>query len=305
MTARAQSLHPTGCAGAAGVCEPPPLSFAKPLSARPSISPASTSRTPSPGLRLEVLRNEEGLERLAAHWDRLLDQSAVRTPFMRWDWAEIWWKHFAADHSAVFAAAWTADGTLAALVPLVIGPGHTAARRHLRHLSYFAGLGEVVAEGLDCMARPGHEKTVPQLLDLALEECRGEWDSARFGFLDDASPFRACLEQALQRHATAVTSGNPQSSPVASFGADGWEGYLKQRSSNFRKKLRRIQRAAVETRRVTFREVRDRTPSSKCSCNCTRSAGRRGRVFFSTRDRAPSTRSWRGAGAPVAGRCCC
>ena len=78
-----------------------------------------------PGVRLEVLRDAAGLRSLEPHWDKLLAQSAVRTPFMSWDWTEIWWQLFEPDYRAVFGAAWTAEGALAALAPLVIGPGQT------------------------------------------------------------------------------------------------------------------------------------------------------------------------------------
>lgn len=204
--------------------------------------------------RLEVLRDREGIERLAPHWDRLLKESAVQTPFMSWDWAEIWWKHFESDYRAVFGVAWSEDGRLVALVPFIIGPGQTSSRRHLRDLAYFAGLGEVVSEGLDSMALPGHEKLLGHLMGLVFESIRGEWDSAYFGFTDPKSPYFPILHHALQKYGSADELTNRQASPIIHLGDKSWESYLMERSGNFRKKFRRISAAGAGEFQMSFRE---------------------------------------------------
>jgi CelD/BcsL family acetyltransferase involved in cellulose biosynthesis len=214
-----------------------------------------TKPTP-PGLAFEVLRDGAGMRRLGAHWDGLLDRSGVRTPFMRWDWAELWWKEFGGDYRAVFGAAWEADGTLAALVPLVIGPGNTATRRRLRQLAYFGGLGEVVAEGLDCMALPGREGVLEPLMDRVFGEIRRDWDMAHFGFADEGSPYFGALRRALERHGEEVREGNRQASPVIRLEGRDWTEYLMERTGSFRKKYRRISMIAGTERGMCFREAR-------------------------------------------------
>ena len=205
-------------------------------------------------LRLEVLRDREGMEQLASHWDDLLSKSAVRTPFMNWDWAEIWWKHFESDYKAVFGVAWGEDGRLVALVPFIVGPGQTSTRKHLRELAYFGGLGEVVSEGLDCMALPGHEDLLGRLMGLVFESIRGEWDSAYFGFADESSPYFQTLHQALQKYGTGDELTNRQASPIIHLGDKAWDSYLMERSGNFRKKFRRISAAATAEFQMSFRE---------------------------------------------------
>jgi CelD/BcsL family acetyltransferase involved in cellulose biosynthesis len=212
---------------------------------------------------MEVLRDGAGLSRLAPHWERLLNESAVRTPFMSWDWADIWWKHFESDYRAVFGLAWDEDGRLLALVPFVIGPGQASARSHLRHLSYFAGLGDVVAEGLDCMALPGSEGLVGRLMSLIFEEIRGEWDTAHFGFSDESSPFFETLHHALQRYGADDELTNRQASPIIHLGEKGWDAYLMERSGNFRKKFRRISAAATADHQMSFREPGGETDVAK------------------------------------------
>ena len=206
-------------------------------------------------VRMEVLRDGEGLAKLAAHWDGLLDQSVVRTPFMRWDWTELWWQHFESDYHAVFGAAWAADGRLVALVPLAIGPGQTSVRRRLRVLSFFAGLGEVVAEGLDFMVVPGHEETLIRLIDHVLEEIRSEWDLAHFGYADETSPFHKLLSGALAKHGLNAEARNHQESPLIRLDEVSWEDYLMHRTANFRKKFRRNWTAAKRDQQMVIRQL--------------------------------------------------
>jgi len=217
---------------------------------RPTVASAPSVA----GARLEVLRDGPGLSRLAPHWDDLLMNSAVRTPFMSWDWSEIWWQQFEPEYRAVFGAAWANDGQLLALVPFVIGPGQTSTRRRLRQLSFFAGLGEVVAEGLDCMALPGQEGLIEQLMSRIFEEIQGEWDTAHFGFVDETSPFFPQLYRALQKFGADGGLTNRQASPVIDLSGKSWESYLMERSSNFRKKFRRITAAAASEYDMKFRE---------------------------------------------------
>ena len=214
---------------------------------KPAVRAASNAE-----LRLEVLRDREGMEQLASHWDNLLSKSAVRTPFMNWDWAEIWWKHFESDYKAVFGVAWGEDGRL--VVPFIVGPGQTSTRKHLRELAYFGGLGEVVSEGLDCMALPGHEALLGRLMGLVFESIRGEWDSAYFGFADESSPYFQTLHQALQKYGTGDELTNRQASPIIHLGDKAWDSYLMERSGNFRKKFRRISAAATAEFQMSFRE---------------------------------------------------
>ena len=208
-----------------------------------------------PRLRMEVLRGSDGLAKLAPHWDRLLEQSAVRTPFMRWDWAELWWKHFGPEFQAVFGAAWAPDGTLLALVPFCIGPGHNQVRRRLRILSFFAGSGEVVAEGLDFMVVHGHEETLGALVDHVFESIKDEWDIAHFGYVDERSAFYSVLQSALEKHGASAQSVNLQESPMICLEDGCWERYLMKRTANFRKKIRRHWTAAKRDHQMVIREL--------------------------------------------------
>ena len=205
--------------------------------------------------RLEILRGDQGLRRLLPLWDGLLLQSAVRTPFLRADWLEIWSAIFSEDHDAWIGAAWHEDGTLAAVVPLATSPGQEGPRRHLKHLTFFGGLGEVVSEGQDLMALPGMEPVLDLLLDEVLAAVSGDWDLACFPYLDLDSPYVPILKSALARHGVSCSLVNEQVSPYIRLDRSDWEGCLHQATNRFRRNLRKRRTAAEAAHQVTFRTI--------------------------------------------------
>lgn len=231
-------------------------SFARPGHRLRELTPKRVT-VPALGasFHLEILRGDQGLRRLLPLWDDLLLRSAVRTPFMRADWLEIWSAIFSEDHDAWIGAAWHEDDTLAAVVPFAISPGQEGPRRHLNHLTFFGGLGEVVSEGQDLMALPGLEPVLDLLLDEVLAAVSGAWDLACFPYLDLDSPYLPALSAALARQGASCSLVNEQLSPCIRLDKPDWEGCLHQASSRFRQKLRKRRTAAEAAHQVTFRSI--------------------------------------------------
>jgi len=205
--------------------------------------------------RLEILRGDQGLQCLLPFWDALLLRSAVRTPFLRADWLEIWSAVFGDVHDAWIGAAWDENGALAAVVPFAISPGLEGPRRHLNHLTFFGGLGEVVSEGQDLMALPGMEPVLDLLLDEVLAAVSGAWDLACFPYLDLNSPYLPHLSAALARHGVSCSLVHEQVSPCIRLDKPDWDGCLHQASSRFRRKLRKRRTAAEAAYQVSFRTI--------------------------------------------------
>jgi CelD/BcsL family acetyltransferase involved in cellulose biosynthesis len=205
-------------------------------------------------IRFELIQSTQALQKLAPHWDQLLDQSTVRTPFMRWDWVSLWWQQFHHDHQLAIGTVWDHDHQLLGLAPLVIGPGPSPARKNLRHLSFISGIGEVVSEGFDLICRPGAEALLTPLLDYVLHTLRDCWDTALFGFMEPLSPFYPILQQALDRHTHQVEETNTQFSPIIRFPHRDWATYLNQRSPSFRKKYKGLVRNSSASYQVTYHQ---------------------------------------------------
>ena len=78
-------------------------------------------------------------------WTRLA--AAAGNPFSTWEWASAWWRHFGGDRELLLRRCRTADGRVAAILPLYL-----AAERPLRVLR-FLGHGRARGSGLAGAAR--------------------------------------------------------------------------------------------------------------------------------------------------------
>lgn len=130
------------------------------------------------GLRLDWVRDMQGLESLKPYWDCLLEQSATRTPFLRWDWVSAWWRHFGKGRELAVAVLRGADEVPAAIAPLMISCGEGGLRRFLRWVTWIGGLGPVTGERMDFLVPAGREP------ELAPRLCRAFVELAEHGSAD-------------------------------------------------------------------------------------------------------------------------
>jgi CelD/BcsL family acetyltransferase involved in cellulose biosynthesis len=49
---------------------------------------------PMAALRFDIVEDSNGLQELRGSWDALLAVAADRNPFIAWEWADTWWRHF-------------------------------------------------------------------------------------------------------------------------------------------------------------------------------------------------------------------
>ncbi|MCB1227691.1 MAG: GNAT family N-acetyltransferase [Verrucomicrobiales bacterium] len=207
----------------------------------PSSSAAAPASSP---WRIEVLRTEEALRGLQAEWEPLLSEAVARNPFLSWDWTELWWRKMHRQvRRLVVVTARDETGRLDVVLPLMIVPGEGGARRWLRHLHFLGGTPEIEAEGLEPLVRQGTEGALAACWRHALEEAGRDWDTARFRYLDTASPLVAILEQEIKTAGMQATRSQQQISLMIDLPST-WESYLGTRSGNFRKQLKRRNRRA-------------------------------------------------------------
>ena len=174
-------------------------------------------------------------------WEELAH--AGSNPFATVEWAETWLEHANPLMTPRIFVARRADGTVAAILPFVLGRG-----RYVRKLRF---LGYGAANELGPICRPDDQKTGVTALRRVLEETRGEWDV----FLGENLP-GAGWSTALG--ATLVAKiGNP----VVQGSWGTWDDYLASRTQRFRGELRSHERKLAERglgyRAVTSREALD------------------------------------------------
>lgn len=191
-----------------------------------------------PGLHLEVVRTEEGFLALESAWDGLLDQSAIRTPFLRWDWVSLWWKEYRDRFKLAIGVIRDRDHQPRAIAPFVIGRDIRGARRYLRHLTFLGGLGEIMSEGMDLIIPAGMESVCSPWLCRLIGDLRRDWDVAKLPMIAEESPNRANLFGALQRAGHGANVIERHGSRIIDL-PSSWQEMEARLSSNRRSAFRR------------------------------------------------------------------
>lgn len=175
-----------------------------------------------------------GLEEVRAEWGELA--AAAENPFATPEWCQAWLDEVPLDCRLRLFAAQRRDGSIAAILPLVLTSG-----RYLRKLRF---LGFGVSNELGPVAAPDDRPAATEALRGALAATRHEWDV----FLGERLPgtgWAPALRGSLVRHV---------GSPIVRAEGGGWDEYLASRSSNLRQELRRKERRLSE-RGFRYRNV--------------------------------------------------
>jgi CelD/BcsL family acetyltransferase involved in cellulose biosynthesis len=174
-----------------------------------------------------------GLADVESDWSRLAESAG--SPFLTWEWASTWWRHFGAGELRLVGC--RAEGRLLAILPLYRGAGRVRALRFLGH-GHAGELGPV------CDPRDAPEAL--EALVRYLRDGSTGWDVFLAHDVVPAFDWAARLGgKALER----------TPSPVVELGGATWDAYLASRSKSFeddlRKNIRRLGRAHALVYRQT------------------------------------------------------
>lgn len=189
-------------------------------------------------LHLDVVRDEAGFHALAPYWDGLLARCATRTPFLTWDWVSLWWEEYRSEFQPAIGVLRDENHIPLAIAPLVLGRPHEGARRHLRHITFLGGLGEITSEGMDFLVPRGREDTFTPLLCETFIRLRGRWDSATLSMLREDSPNIPHLLRALGGFGSGASIVGRSPSHFITL-PESWEAIEGAHSANWRSNHRR------------------------------------------------------------------
>jgi|GEM_PF-1809843 len=139
-------------------------------------------------LMLDIIRDQDGFYALEPFWDTLVDQMAIRSPFVRWDWMRLWWEECGAGAQLALAVLRDVEGIPQAIAPLMLARENDRARRHLVTLAFLGGFGPAHGERLDFIVPAGHEDELTPQLCRVFTLLRDECDLVRLSFLPQESP---------------------------------------------------------------------------------------------------------------------
>ena len=188
-------------------------------------------------LSLSIIDHEAGFLALEPCWDALLERSAIRTPFLTWDWVSLWWQCYREDFTLRLAVLHDARGEVAGIAPFVLGRGVDGSRRWLRHLGFMGTLCEVASEGLDFIIPRGDEPRLAPLLAQVIPRTRAEWDIVELSTLHGESPNLGALRAAM----AAVGPVEDRFAPIPSYMYElppTWDAVLAAMSSRTRRQHR-------------------------------------------------------------------
>lgn len=203
---------------------------------RRALSPdaASMART----MNLAVVRNEADFLALAPHWDNLLARSAVRTPFLTWDWVSLWWAQYRDTFELAVCVVRDRTGSPVAIAPMMIGRPSSGARRHLRHITFLGGLGEITSEGLDFIVPCGLESSLVPVLCQMITRMRSRWDVVFLPMIHEDSPNLPVILEALSGRGSGGKIVERQPSRFINL-PDSWDDVEMSHGQNWRSNYRR------------------------------------------------------------------
>jgi CelD/BcsL family acetyltransferase involved in cellulose biosynthesis len=201
------------------------------------ISPQAVA---SPNLlRLEIIADEAQFLELAPHWDKLVDRSVTRSPFLRWDWVSLWWEEYREQFQLAVAVVRDVWGMPLAIAPMVTGrSARNGARRHLRQLVFMGGDGDICAQILDFIIPGGFESVLAPLLCNAIERLRPRWDMVRLDGIPETSPNLPYILEAMRACGNGACVVNRHTSRFIKMPAN-WADFEMTRSGSWRSKMRR------------------------------------------------------------------
>jgi CelD/BcsL family acetyltransferase involved in cellulose biosynthesis len=182
------------------------------------------------------LETVSAMEPLRSEWTELAARN--RSIFKTWEWLSTWWDHFGLRRQLMVTLV-RSNGRLVGILPM-----YHWQTRPLRILRF---LGHSVGDELGPICAPADRPLVARALRRVLEASR--WDL----LLAEQIP--------ADEHWSTVLGGRVLSlegNPVLRFGAGGWEGFLRERSANFREQVRRRPRKLAREHPVRYRLVEGR-----------------------------------------------
>ncbi|MDZ4288824.1 MAG: GNAT family N-acetyltransferase [Prosthecobacter sp.] len=185
----------------------------------------------------EIVSTVEAFEALKPHWDLLVEQMAVPTPFMRWDWVWRWVGKFGGQHRLSVGVLRDDLGVPLAIAPFVISRGDKPPRRWLRHLTWIGGMGEVLGERMDVIVPAGRETELTPRLLRCMDATHKQWDVVWLPAVPVESANLPAMKEALDRVGMGAEEVKIHPCRFTEIPKD-WPAYEAARSSRWRRNLR-------------------------------------------------------------------
>jgi len=198
--------------------------------------------------RVEIIRDQDALERLRPEWTSLLRRSGTRNIFLTPEWMLTWWEMYGGQAQLFLVAVWAED-RLIGLLPLFIT---SAVPRQLR----LVGSTAVCSDRLDGLLEEGSEREVVSCWASAVRQHQSQWDVLEFTDLDR----EGLLWKAIQQDPSAWGENlswmerEGDECPFIPL-PSSWELYLGNISAKTRREIRHDRRVLEQRAKASVRVV--------------------------------------------------
>lgn len=217
-------------------------------------SPEITDQVPADErqVRVRVVADDEGFDRLESDWRRLQEATSV-SAFKSFDWQRNWWRHFggAGRGCVLHLVVVERDGVVVGIAPLMIRSDPVLGPVRLETLQFLAaGISDYL--GILCEAHDAH----PVATAIA-DHLRGvSFDALVLRDLRDLTGVSGLLLDRLGQAGWTVQRQPGETCPHTPLRAT-WDDTLKGFSASHRKRLSYMQRRLEREFAVEFRQVTD------------------------------------------------
>ncbi len=217
----------------------------------------------APKLQLEAITTRKGFARLAGEWDTFLAKTQTPSPFISWDYLDVWWDIYGGKgFTPRLYIARDPQGMLIGAAPLMISQkgSFAGARSNFRHLSLMGGLAGSAGESLELPARRGYEIALGEATaDLILDSFSGQWDVLYLCLVPHDSRSTNAMIRRLSQAGVAIKTVSSTASPILPITAS-WADHIQTRTSNEREELDRVFSDAINTHDLELLRVGKEIP---------------------------------------------
>jgi peptidoglycan/xylan/chitin deacetylase (PgdA/CDA1 family)/CelD/BcsL family acetyltransferase involved in cellulose biosynthesis len=205
-------------------------------------------------MKVVEVREEAGLRQLREEWGRLVCESASRTIFLTWEWAEAWWSAYGTAGDLRIMTVSDDNGVLRGIAPLRC---QTVKRygQAVQALS-FVGDGSIGSalndsDYLDFIVSRGYERPVMEALYKHWEELLIRGGALLLNEIPETSPNLTALKEVTESR--GMHWGETEVPCATVRLPQTWEDYQRTLQPRFRTKLRSVLRNLENRPEVRFR----------------------------------------------------
>lgn len=194
-------------------------------------------------ITLQPIQARSEFTDLEAEWDDFLLSTQTPSPFLSWDYIDVWWDVYGDKGFDVqLYIARDEAGKLIGAAPLMISQkgAFSGARSKFRHLSIIGGVGDLLGESLELPAIKGYEVALGEATaELIRAQLHGQWDVLYFYLVPHDSRSTNTMLRGLAKSGVGIKTVSSLPSPCTPI-SDTWDASYKNRSKKMKENIRKL-----------------------------------------------------------------